>query len=156
MGSPGGSDSKESACNAGNLGSIPGLGRSAGPTPVFLPGEFHGQRSLAGYSPWHDKESEATERLTQTLFMYFWLCWVFFAACRLSLVAGDGGYSVGVIHGLSSCASQTALPLSMWDLPGPGIEPCPWHQPFDYQGNPHFAFFPLHNKRTSSSFGISV
>ena len=26
------------------------------PTPVFLPGEFHGQRSLAGYSPWDCKE----------------------------------------------------------------------------------------------------
>ena len=30
----------------------------------------------------------------------------------------------------------------MWDLPGPGIEPCAWHQPFDYQGSPHFVFFP--------------
>ena len=39
-----------------NTGSIPKLGRSPGvgngqPTPVFLPGKFHGQRSLAGYSP---------------------------------------------------------------------------------------------------------
>ena len=34
------------------------------PTPVFLPGEFHGQRSLAGYSPWHDKELETTEWIT--------------------------------------------------------------------------------------------
>ena len=34
------------------------------PTPVFLPGESHGQRSLAGYSPWGHKESDATERLT--------------------------------------------------------------------------------------------
>ena len=53
-GFPGGSDSKESACN---VSSISGLGRSPGegngyPTPVFLPGEFHGQRSLAGYSQW--------------------------------------------------------------------------------------------------------
>ena len=31
------------------------------PTPVFLPGEFHGQRSLAGYSPWGHKESDMTE-----------------------------------------------------------------------------------------------
>ena len=51
-----GSDSKESAHNAGDLGSIPGLGRFPGEgngllTPVFLPGEFHGQRSLAGNSP---------------------------------------------------------------------------------------------------------
>ena len=52
---PGGLDSKESACNAGDLGSIPWLGRSPGerngnPPPVFLPREFHGQRSLAGYN----------------------------------------------------------------------------------------------------------
>ena len=38
---PGGSDDKESACNAEDLGSVPG---SWLPTPVFLPGEFHGQR----------------------------------------------------------------------------------------------------------------
>ena len=49
---PGGSDGKESACNVGDLGSILGLRRFPGegkdyPTPVF-PGEFHGQRNLAG------------------------------------------------------------------------------------------------------------
>ena len=33
------------------------------PTPVFLPGKFHGQRSLAGYSPGSHKESDMTERL---------------------------------------------------------------------------------------------
>ena len=32
------------------------------PTPVFLPGELHGQRSLACYSPWGHKESDMTER----------------------------------------------------------------------------------------------
>ena len=32
--------------------------------PAFLPGEFHGQRSLVGYSPWGRKESDMTERLT--------------------------------------------------------------------------------------------
>ena len=31
------------------------------PTPVFLPGESHGQRSLAGYSPWGCKELDTTE-----------------------------------------------------------------------------------------------
>ena len=50
MGFPHSSVGKESACNAGDLGSIPGLGRSPGEgngnPPVFLPGEFHGQRSL--------------------------------------------------------------------------------------------------------------
>ena len=59
-------DGEESACNVGDLGSIPGLGRSPGrghgnPTPVFLPGEFHGQRSLVSYSPWGHKESDMTE-----------------------------------------------------------------------------------------------
>ena len=34
------------------------------PTPVFLPGESHGQRSLADYSPWGHKESDTAERLS--------------------------------------------------------------------------------------------
>ena len=48
MGFPGDSVGKKSACNAGDLGPIPGSGRSPGeePTPVFLPGEFQGHRSL--------------------------------------------------------------------------------------------------------------
>ena len=37
------------------------------PIPVFLPGEFHGQRNLVGYSPWGRKESDTTERLTLSL-----------------------------------------------------------------------------------------
>ena len=147
QGFPSGSAGKESACNAGDLGSIPGLGRSPGegngnplqcswlgnprgggawwaavygvaqsptrlkqlssssssksyigllrpfswqriclqcgrpgfnpwfgkipwkrkwqPTPVFLPGESHGQRSLVGYSPRGHREVDTTERLTQ-------------------------------------------------------------------------------------------
>ena len=36
------------------------------PTPVFLPGKFHGQRSLMGYSPWDCEESDVPERLTHT------------------------------------------------------------------------------------------
>ena len=54
---PGGSDGKDFACKAVDLGSIPGSGRSPGEgngwltTPIFLPGEFHGQGSLVGYSP---------------------------------------------------------------------------------------------------------
>ena len=58
---------KESACSAGNLGSIPGSGRfpwkrAWQPTPVFLPGESHEQRSLAGYGPQGLKESEVTKQ----------------------------------------------------------------------------------------------
>ena len=52
VGFPGGSVGRESSCNARDLGSIPELGRRAWqPTPVFLPGESHGQWRLEGYSP---------------------------------------------------------------------------------------------------------
>ena len=67
LGFSGGSDGKESASNVGDLDSIPGLGRSPGEgmathsTPVFLPGESHGQRSLACYSPQGGKDSDTTE-----------------------------------------------------------------------------------------------
>ena len=61
----GGLDGKESAFKVGDLGSIPGLGRSPSRawqhTPVFLPGEFHGQRSLVSCSPQGHKESDMTE-----------------------------------------------------------------------------------------------
>ena len=69
---PGGSEVKASACNAGDLGSIPGFDPWVGkipwrrqwqPTPVFLPGESHGRRSLVGYSARGRKESDTTERL---------------------------------------------------------------------------------------------
>ena len=57
--------------NPRDLGLIPGSGRSPGegggnplPTPGSLPGESHGQRSLAGYSPQGHKESEMTEELS--------------------------------------------------------------------------------------------
>ena len=43
-------------------------------TPVFLPGEFHGQRSLVGYSPWGCKEADTTEGLTFSFFdLVMWL-----------------------------------------------------------------------------------
>jgi len=59
---PGGSDSKASAYNEADPGSIPALGISPGEgngnplTPVFLPRKSQGQRILAGYSPWGRKE----------------------------------------------------------------------------------------------------
>ena len=68
LGFLGGSYCKESTCNVEYLGSIPGLGKFPGegnklPTPVFWPGYFHGQRSLAGYSPWGCKGSDTNEQL---------------------------------------------------------------------------------------------
>ena len=60
---------KNLPANAGDkreVSSVPGWGKSPGggeemaTTPVFLPGKFHGQRSLVGYSPWACKESDMT------------------------------------------------------------------------------------------------
>ena len=87
------------------------------------------------------------------LFIYFWLCWVFIAACGLSLVVASRGYSslwcvgfslrwllllrspgsrhAGVCscgsraleHRFRSCGSRASLLCGMWELPGPGLEP---------------------------------
>ena len=68
---PGGSDGKKKKkihlqCRKHRLdpwvGKIPWR-RKWQPTPVFLSGKFHGQRSLEGYSPWCCKELDTTERL---------------------------------------------------------------------------------------------
>ena len=69
-GFPGGSDSKESACNVGHMSSIPGSGRSPGEGTGYplwcscLENSMDGA-ALAGYSPWDHRESDMTERLTQ-------------------------------------------------------------------------------------------
>ena len=65
----GGSDGKESACNAGDPGLIPGLGRCPGegndnPLQYSCLENPHGQRSLEGYSPWGHKELDMTEWLS--------------------------------------------------------------------------------------------
>ena len=64
-----GSEGKESCLQCRRPRFDPWVGKILGikeqvPTPVFLPGESHGQRSLAGYSPWGRKESDTTEWLT--------------------------------------------------------------------------------------------
>ena len=63
----GGSDGKVCACNGGNWVQSLGLEdpwrRKWQPTPVLLPGKFHGLRILIGYSPWGHKELDTTERL---------------------------------------------------------------------------------------------
>ena len=66
VGFPGGPVSKESACNAGDLGLIPGLGGSPeggndNPLQYSCLENPHEQRSQAGCSPWGCKESDTTE-----------------------------------------------------------------------------------------------
>ena len=75
---PGWLSGKESACQCRRhrrLEFSPWVGKTPWrrkwqPTPVFLPGEFHGQRSLVGYSPWSRKESDTIEGVTV---MCYWL-----------------------------------------------------------------------------------
>ena len=76
MGFPGGSDGKESTCNAGDLcrfnpwvGKIPWR-MAWQPTPVFLPGESPRTEELEGYSPRGHKESDKTECLCMAQFSY--------------------------------------------------------------------------------------
>ena len=72
LGFPGGSDSKASACNAGDPGSISGSGdpleKEWQSTPVLLPAKSHGWRSLIGYSPRGRKESDSRTRLSNFTF----------------------------------------------------------------------------------------
>ena len=100
--------------------------------------------------PWFPKKGEVGKSRAFALFLiyiyinlltYFWLRWVFVAAHGLSLVAASRGYfslmcagfslrwllflwSTGSRHaGFSSCGARAWLLCSMWDLPGPEIEP---------------------------------
>ena len=73
LGFPGGLDGKESTCQCRRPGFDPWVGkipwrREWQPAPVFLPGESHGQKSVAGYHSRGLKESDTTERLTVSVF----------------------------------------------------------------------------------------
>ena len=74
MGFPGGASSKEPGCQCKRykrggfdpwVKKIPWT-KAWQPTPVFLPGESHGQRSLLGYSPWDCKQLDTTEATQHT------------------------------------------------------------------------------------------
>ena len=84
LGFPGGSVVKNPPANAEDAGSIPGLRRfpwrrKCQPTPVFLPGKSHGQRSLVGYSPWvckrirHDLTKQQQQIYPYTCYLYAYM-----------------------------------------------------------------------------------
>ena len=91
---PGGSDSKESTYNVGDLGSVPGVGRSPGgghgnPLQYSCLENPYGQRSLVGYSPLGHEESDTTEWLS-TAHSYFPLFIPYFLyLCLLSVFLGQ-------------------------------------------------------------------
>ena len=124
-GFPGGSDSKEPPCNEGDLGSILELGRSPGegngnPFPSVFPSSVplqysclkdpHGQRSLAGYSPWGHKESDTTER-TQA-------CYLFCACCVRNLqgIRKVSSKTLSCPNTVQGCVKREAL-----------TDKCIWH-----------------------------
>ena len=118
MGFPSGTSGKESYCQCRRhkrhgfnpwVGKIP-WSRKWQPTSVFLPGEFHGQRSLAGYSPWGHKESDMTEHTStqsQDKCRMIPLCWKsshrrrwYSSGCQGLEGGGDelfSGYKVSVL-----------------------------------------------------------
>ena len=124
LGFPCGSAGKKSACNAGDLVLIPGLGRFSWrrerlPTPVFWPGEFQGL-----HSPWGCKESDTTEWLSlflvqrtdfqKKLVKYpLGICWLIYSLIQ-SCYSGS----------LLQHVSCTSCPIACnFVVPQPGIEP---------------------------------
>ena len=85
-------------------------------TPVFLPGEFHGQRSLVGYSPWGSKESDTTERLT--LLLYY---------CNLSVFVLGNTCSYKAIPALPLAAYSYYVTSSQRNFPMIRIKILPTH-----------------------------
>ena len=61
---------KESACNAGDLGSVSGLRGSPGEGKCY-PFQYSGLENSMDYSPWGHKESDTTERLSHSLLIYY-------------------------------------------------------------------------------------
>ena len=102
------------------------------PTPLFLPGKFHGQRSLVGYSPWDCKESDTAEQLTPFTFT--------FASLKsltpfLALLPSHPLSGVSFIAPALLTWSREAQGVSLGDTKshradrGPGLEPrSAWHR----------------------------
>ena len=99
-------------------------------TPVFLPGKSHGQRSLAGCSPWGRKKSDTTERLTFSLsprsglrhaaVLSWFLCWKLKSSWDGE--GSDGPTTAVAWQGKPLKASTFPSPLRRQPLPGPCVE----------------------------------
>ena len=82
---------------------------------MFLPGEFHGQRSPGGYSPWGHKESDRTERtdmvLSHSVLSYSETPWIVARQAPLSMEISSQEHSSGLLFS------------SPGDHPDPGVKP---------------------------------
>ena len=128
----GGSDGKESACFAGNPGSIPGTGRyprKGNGYPSFLPGQFHGQRSVVDYSPWGRKESDTTEQLTLAFTNQLWpnppfhFIWIWLSVPLISLLIATWICNLALI--------SLVVPFSIPEMAfSPSVKVRPLFQPY--------------------------
>ena len=124
-GIPCGSDGKESACSAGDLGSILGSRRSPREwndylLTVFWPGESLRQRSLAGYSPYGCKELSITEQLTLSLSNGHTVFWRIIEKSSLYLLEGGGdGPTSGIQPEVSDFPPQI---LGEWGIKAPSFK----------------------------------
>ena len=132
-GFPGGSDGKGSVFSAGDSSSRSGRFPwrwACQPTPVFLPGEFYRQRTLAGYSPWGHKESDMTERLsthsgfTECSLLYTGGGFFVTKSCLTLVTLWTVAHQAPLSMGFPRQAYLSGLPIpSPGDLPNPGVKP---------------------------------
>ena len=127
----GGGVVKESTCQCWRHGFDPWVRRIScrrkwQPTPVFFPGQSHGQRSLAGYNPWGHKESDRTEHT----FVYFILAKMrgMFPdqGLNLSPLPWKGGVLTTGDPGKSSTVFQGYLRMKLWSTSHPFLACTPW------------------------------
>ena len=122
-----------------NMGLISVLGRFPWrkkwqPTPVFLAGEFHGQRSLVCCSPWGYTELDTTEPAHSHILGHCCCMWAFSSCHRRWPLSSCGVeashcsscsccWTRALEHRLQSCSAWALLPYGRENLPGTGIEP---------------------------------
>ena len=113
----------------GDLGLIPGLGRSPGEGNGY-PLQYSGlENSMDCINPWGRKQLDTTERLSNIYIVWGEWCWVVVAACRLSLFAMNGDYSSRLLCPLafsrqeywSGCHTLLQEIFLTW-----GSNPCPF------------------------------
>ena len=91
-------------------------------TPVLLPGESHGQKSLLGYSPWGCKESDKTERLTHSQLMRHPHIKLFHTSALLQMPNNHSIVDVELFRNICSCkgSSFMIVPVGRCQRPMPG------------------------------------
>ena len=108
-GFPGGSDGKESACNAGDSSSICGSGTSPGEGNGNS--KSHGRRSLVGYTPWGCKESDTTEQGTHIGLAFLLMRNLYQGLSGKESTCNAGDVGVSLIPGSRSPGGGSGNPL---------------------------------------------